>query len=298
MSINLRQIAKISAVTATALCAATIAAPSQADAFELKWLGLMQLQGEGNGTGGSVFDYRGIAIKDSGDTITVAINGNMDLFGQEWGNGRNKKVINHGDLFFNFTGKSFKEASDAGELMAINFAQFGSETGAGSTGVYSGVTAKNTTTQNYGWNNLNSWKNAVKQNGQNNNSYGDLTSDSSYFAGQHSGSNKILNAINTGTKVGNIMMMNNDQLSSAGLDFGNFGVDGTKTLGFSFQKTAGFTAGSYIANLFMECGNDGVAIASTLRPNADKKVPEPTLMLGLAGVSGLAMMRRRQQKKA
>ncbi|MBE9033534.1 PEP-CTERM sorting domain-containing protein, partial [filamentous cyanobacterium LEGE 11480] len=106
----------------------------------------------------------------------------------------------------------------------------------------------------------------------------------------------ILNAIDSGTKVGNISMLWNRDLREQGLDFGHFGADGSKTFGFTFEKTDDFKIGSYVANLFMECGNDGVAIAGALK-HGDKKVPEPAMMLGLAGVSGLGLMRRRRQRK-
>jgi hypothetical protein len=282
MSLNLRQFAQISAVAAVAVTAAVVAAPGQASAADWAYT----KAGVGNGTGGAIYDYQGLAIKETTDSITVAINSGMDLNGSLYSG----EVINHGDLFFNFTGKSFKAASDAGELMAVNFARLGSQTGAASTGVYANVHAKNVTTQNYGWNNLNDWKSAVRGN----NSYGDLTSDSSYFAGQQTGSKAILNSIGTGTKVGNIMMLSNSQLSAAGLNFGSVGAKGAKTLGFTFQKTPGFKLGSFVANMFMECGNDGIAIKS----NFKRKVPEPTFMTGMAVVTGLGLLRRRRARRA
>jgi hypothetical protein len=286
MSLNICKIAQISVAAAAVAGVAIAATPNQANAFTLNGWDYTKA-GFGNGTGGSVFDYKGMAIKESADAITIAINSGMDLNGQTWNGGSGTRIINHGDLFFNFTGKSFKEASDAGELMAVNFARLGSESGATSTGVYANVKAKNTTIHNYGWHNTNAWKNAVRGN----NSYGDLTSDDRYFAGQQTGNNAILNAIGTGTKVGDITMMTQAELTSAGLNFGNFGINGTKTLGFTFKKTPGFKLGNFVSNLFMECGNDGVAIRSSLT----KKVPEPMFLTGIAVVGGLGLMRRRRR---
>jgi hypothetical protein len=282
MALNLRQFAQISAVAAVAVTVAVVAAPGQAQAADWDYT----KAGVGNGTGGAIYDYQGMAIKETTDSITVAINSGMDLNGSLYSG----EVINHGDLFFNFTGKSFKEASDAGQLMAVNFARIGSQTGAASTGVYANVSAKNVTTQNYGWNNTNDWKRAVRGN----NSYGDMTSDDTYFAGQQTGNNAILNSIKTGTKVSNIMMLSNSQLSAAGLNFGSIGANGAKTLGFTFQKTAGFKLGSFVANMFMECGNDGIAIKS----NFKRKVPEPAFMTGIAVVTGLGLLRRRRARRA
>ncbi len=285
MSLNLRQIAQISAVATVALTA-VVAAPTQANAADWDYA----IGGVGNGTGGSVFDYRGLAVKESADSITIAISSGMDLNGQSWNGSHGTEIINHGDLFFNFTGKSFKEASDTNQLMAVNFARLGTQSGAASTGVYANVSAKSVATYNYGWNNTTDWSNAVRGN----NSYGDLNSGSSYFAGQQTGSNKILNSIGTGTKVGNIMMLSNSQLSTAGLNFGANGATGTKTIGFTFQKTAGFKLGSFVANLFMECGNDGAAITSKFK----RKVPEPAFMTGMAAVAGLGLLRRRRARRA
>jgi hypothetical protein len=284
MSLNLRQFAQISAVAAVALTA-VVSAPTQAQAADWDYA----TAGKNNGTGGKVFDYEGLAVKETNDSITIAINSGMDLNGQSWNGSHGTEIINHGDLFFNFTGKSFKEASDSNQLMAVNFARLGSQTGAASTGVYANVSAKSVATYNYGWNNTTDWQNYV---GVNNNSYGDLKANSSYFAGQQTGSNKILNSINTGNKVGDIMMMSSAQLSAAGLNFAANGATGTKTLGFTFKKTPGFKLGSFVANLFMECGNDGAAITSKLK----RKVPEPAFMTGMAAVAGLGLLRRRRRQ--
>jgi hypothetical protein len=284
MALQFRQMAQFAAVAVVAT-AAIVAAPGQAKADTLFDGWAYTKAGVGNGTGGAVYDYQGLAIKETGDSITVAINSGMDLNGSLWSN----EIINHGDLFFNFTGKSFKAASDAGELMAVNFARLGSQTGAAETGVYANVTAKNVTTQNYGWNNTNGWKAAVRGN----NSYGDMTSDDAYFAGQQTGRKAILNSIGTGTRVGGIMNLSAAQLSAAGLNFGHVGAAGSQTLGFSFKKTPGFKLGSFVANLFMECGNDGVAIKS----NLTQKTPEPAFMTGMAIVGGLGLLRRRQRRQ-
>jgi hypothetical protein len=267
----------------------------------------------GNGTGGSVFDYKGIALKETEDTLFVALNTNMTLNGANWTSGGRTETINYGDLFFNFSGKSFKEASDAGLLTAVHFATAGSDSGVSQVGLYNNVTAKSVAKKNFGWNNVTDWGNYVSSTRNPENaagkvltSYGDLKSTDAYFAGQQSGNGAtvngvaqgaILNSIATGTKVGDIMMMNNSQLTASGLNFGKFGAaaNGTQTLGFSFKKTKDFKVGSsFIANLFAECGNDGLAIKSMI---TKRKVPEPATLGSLALVGGLAMLRRRRQAK-
>jgi PEP-CTERM motif len=285
--LNVLKLAKVSALVAITAGVTVVVNPSQAQAGPWDYA----VGGQNNGTGGSVFDYRGIAIKEEGNDIIIALNTNMTLNGSLWRN----EVINYGDLFLNFSGKSFKEASDAGELFGVHFATVGSQSGVQDVGLYKNVKAKNTTRQNYGWHNTTSWSNAVKGN----NSYGDLTSSDSYFAGQQTGQKAILNAIDTGTKIGGLMMMSSGDLAAAGLNFasatGSKGeqAEGTVTLGFKITKTADFKAGNFIANLFAECGNDGLAIKSVL---AQGKVPEPATMAGMALVGGLGLLRRKRRQ--
>lgn len=284
-------LAQITGLTAATLCVTLAANPSQANAYSLNGWDYA-IGGSNNGSGGSVFDYKGIAIKESGDSIFVALNTNMTLQGSLY---NNKEVINYGDLFFNFTGKSFKAASDAGQLVGIHFATNGSQSGVSQVGVYSNVKAKSITAQNYGYSNLTQWSDWTKttNKGAYNDSFGDLNARDSYFAGQQSGSGTILNAIKSGQKVSDIFMMSSSQLKAEGLNFSQFGANGSQTLGFSFKRTADFKVGSFVANLFAECGNDGLAIRSNLH-----KVPEPTTMAGIAAVAGLGLLGRRRRQAA
>jgi hypothetical protein len=294
MSFKISKLAKVSAAVAVASCAVIAASPNQAQAQVSPWD--YAVGGTNNGSGGATYDYRGIAVKEDGDNIIVAINGGMGTDGSNW-NGEN---INHGDLFFNFTGKSFKQASDAGQLVAVKFATLGTQSGVSQAGVYKNVTAKNVTLQNYGWNNATQWSNWTKSTngGQFNDSYGDMNARDSYFAGMQSGTGTLLNSINTGTKVGDIMMMSSQQLAAKGLNFaGVTGANGTKadaavTLGFSFKRTADFKVGNFVANLWAECGNDGLGMKGRFH-----KVPEPATMLGIAAVAGAGIAVRRRRAK-
>jgi hypothetical protein len=287
MSLNILKLAKVSAVVAVAAGIAVVANPSQAQATPWDY----SVAGTNNGTGGSDYDYRGIAIKESGNEIFIAINTGMGLQGSQWSN----ETINHGDLFLNFSGKNFKEASDAGQLFGVKFATAGSQSGVSEVGLYKNVKAKSVTAQNYGWGNTTAWSNAVRGN----NSYGDMRSNNAYF-GDQTGSGKILNSIDTGTKVGGLLMMSAQELAAKGLNFTpQRGANGelanaAVTLGFRFTKTADFNAGNFIANMFAECGNDGLAIKSNL--SRGYKVPEPTAMAGMAVVGGMSLLRRLRRR--
>jgi hypothetical protein len=279
------------AAIATAALTLTMATGQQAKAaFTLGNDGWNYAVGSFNsGTGGSIYELYSIAYKDAGDKMMVAINANMNY------NQSSSNQITYGDLFFNFSNKSFAEASSAGNLYGVRFATKDSESGAAQTGVYSGVSAKAVGNVNSGWKNLTDYSNYVKSN----NSYGDLNSKSSYFKGMDTGSYTIQNSISKGTFEGGLTMLAADLLKSSGLDFSVAGARinpgqaiGANTFGFSFAKPKDFS-GNFMANLFLECGNDGLAISG----NASA-VPEPTTMAGIALAGGaMTMLRRRRAKQ-
>lgn len=245
-----------------------------------------------SGTGGSIYELYSIAYKDAGNSMMVAINANMN-YNQSATYGSSK--ITYGDLFFNFSGKNFAEASSANQLFGVRFATKDTESGAAQVGVYSGVTAKSVTSTNSGWNNLTDYSNYVKAN----NSYGDLNSKSDYFKGMDTGSSKIQNAIGKGSFSGGLTMLAADLLKSSGLDFLGASAKvnpgqaiGVNTFGFSFEKPKDFS-GNFMANLFLECGNDGLAMSG----NASA-VPEPATMAGIAlAGGGMTLLRRRRANK-
>ncbi|MEH2202827.1 MAG: XDD3 family exosortase-dependent surface protein [Nostoc sp.] len=254
-----------------------------------------------DGSGGSVFDIKGMAVKDSGDKIYVALTGGMPLSGttdsNDYWNPGHSVHIGWSDLFFNFSGKDFQTASQSGQLFGVRFADYNNSL---ATGVYQGVQAKSTTIQHGGYSNLKwyydwGW-------GQNNTQGTDLATTQdvyNYYYGSNVAQNPtwdntpILNAIGSGTKVGNISMLNDQQLNSAGLNFGNFSANGQYTIGFSFDKAL-MGQGNYVSNIFLECGNDGVALKGDL-----KSVPESagTIGLLLTGLSFIASQLPQLRKK-
>lgn len=111
---------------------------------------------------------------------------------------------------------------------------------------------------------------------------GDLAQTEPYF--KRDGNWTVLNSIKSGTYEGAVNILNN--LSGLGLDFGHFGAIGDYTFGFSFDKSL-MPVGEFVAHLFAECANDGIAIRRSLnemvlvsRPTTD--VPEPASTAGLA----------------
>ena len=236
-----------------------------------------------DGSGGQSYNIRGMALKEEGSRIFVALAGGTPLGGVNNGSAADGN-IGWGDLFFNFSDTNFQAAQ--GDVFGIRFAS-ANDSGVAETGVYAGVTAKSVTSENHGYNSLKQYYNA----GYNKtNTLGtDLpTKAAAYSYLDPTSVAPILTVINSGTKIGDIL----DSSALTGLDFGHFGAVGTHTFGFSFDRSdLPAEGGNFIAHLFLECGNDGIALAGTLT-----EVPEPTGILGLAmvGMLGSASWLRRK----
>lgn len=236
--------------------------------------------------GGNEFEFYGIAVKETSDTAFIAINSNLSLAGAPRSNAA-RGSISYGDLFFNFSGQNFSNASAAASLFAIRFAE--SNDSPVATGVYSNVTAKSVTEANSGFSNIEKYNTHVKSRGGTP-SMGDLAATDPYF--QQTGEKTVFNSIGSGRKVGEISALTSATLSAMGLDFSQFNAVGSQTIGFSFNKSA-MPSGSYIANLFAECANDAIAIKSSFQTASAEAVPEPSTIIGtLAGLSILAAKRK------
>lgn len=280
MTFNLQRIGQYAGAIVMATGTGWLVAQLPASAFSLNgWDYALGEYNNGvtlNQVGGGVFEIYGIAIKDTGSQMTIAVNANLPLTGQQG--------ITYGDLFFNFTGQSFKAASDAAQLFGVRFVGAESDSGAPTIGLYSNVMAKNVSATNSGFVNLQAYSLLV----QGNDRWGDMNVRDPYFAGQDIGNWTVLNAIGTGTKISEIDLLTAAALTPEGLDFAQFpGVAGSQTIGVRFDKPSQFGIGRYVASLMAECANDGIVIQS-------ESVPEPTTMAGLGSASvGLALLRRR-----
>ncbi|HEY9617193.1 MAG TPA: PEP-CTERM sorting domain-containing protein [Microcoleaceae cyanobacterium] len=237
----------------------------------------------GDGSGGSVFDIRGMAMRVVGDELQVALNSNMAITGTSYA-GAADGNIGWGDLFFNFTGKSFNEAQ--GSLFGVRFA--GTNDSPVAVGVYANARATSVTSSNSGYSSLNQYYNAGfdRTNTMGSQGLATKTEVLNYFGG----SGPINNMISSGNRIGDVTLLSASLLS--GLNFGSNA--GSQTFGFSINRNL-LPSGSFLSNVFLECGNDGVAMAS-------EAVPEPTTMVGaafgLAGLAGAKRMRRRKEAAA
>jgi hypothetical protein len=299
---------KFASKIATILGAAAIcAAPGLTQAAEAAGLGGWNYQYDlvGDGSGGSQYDIRGMAMFRDANRVYVALTGGTPITGVAENNVTNG-TIGWGDMFFNFSGKSFSEAEASGSLMGVRFAQ--TNDSQVSLGVYSGVRTQSVTLQNDGYGSLDQYydygwgKNGhcdydidgktCKKEGnidKKNNSQGSALSSQAQVT-NYFGGGSIQTSIASGNLLGGINVLSSTQLSTLGLNFGN--KAGSQTFGFSFDANL-LPRSEFMANVFLECGNDGMAFAAS-------GAPEPTTMAGVAmGMAGIAgFKRRRKQQQA
>ena len=244
-----------------------------------------------DGSGGSTYEIKGLAIKETSEDIYVSISANLPLagVGNAYATDRN---IGWGDLFFDFGGSTFNQAN--GSLFAVNFAT-GTDSGASQTGVYSNVTAKSVGLNNQGYGTLQNYYGAGWER---ENTFGTdfATKESiySYYAGNTTGADTTLNnVIGSGTRLGDISFLNHKQAAAEGLNFDNFGAVGQEQITFKFNRAL-LPTEAYIANLLLECGNDGVALSGSLTDRSAQEVPEPGAIASLV-LFGLLGTRLRRQ---
>jgi hypothetical protein len=267
-----------------------------------QWNYSMDSSTDGHQIGGvvgseSAFEFYGMAMMEKDGQIYIGMNSNLSLDGANSSHA-NDGVISYGDLFFNFTGDGLDDA--AGNLFAINFANR-TNSGVSEAGVYRDVTGKNVAGQNSGFQHLNHHANtvnglSVNQNGGDGANMADLASNDAYWQSGINQNYKAVTSIASGQKVGGINMRESTALASLGLDFASYGGAGSETFGFSFDRSL-LPSGDFIAHIFAECVNDGMAMAGNLA-SADvdpESVPEPASILGLLAVGGVMLNRKRER---
>ncbi|PPT07554.1 hypothetical protein CKA32_005267 [Geitlerinema sp. FC II] len=245
----------------------------------------------------SNFEFYGLALTEVNDRVYVGINSNLSLAGAS-SNHANDGHIGYGDLFFNFSGDNAQQTQADSNFFAVRFTGY-SDSGAPELGVYTNVTGRNVAKANSGFKHLKHHRNSVGNKGGSA-SLGDLNQygeADAYFGNGYDNNYKLPNSIASGTKVGDIAMLDSTALGAAGLDFGHFGASGDYTFGFSFDRSL-LPDGDFMAHLFAECINDGMVMAGNFAPVEEpptESVPEPTSALALLVVGGLGLLKRREQ---
>lgn len=235
-----------------------------------------------DGTGGNgAFEIHGIAVHQQGDQITVGINANTGAGG--WFDTPSSRLVDGhigwGDLILNFSGVKY----------GLRFATQ-SNSGVSELGLYTDIATKDLTVENDGWESLKAHNNGSG----NHDSLGEFkSSEMDYYTKKRNA--PVVMA--SGTKVANdnFSALTSADLGALGLDFsGAFGVAnnllGSQTFGFTFNRTSEML-GDFVASLFFECINDGIAIKGNLAENPEvvqTEVPEPTSIVSLTLI-GLAL---------
>ncbi|MGB3468259.1 MAG: XDD3 family exosortase-dependent surface protein [Cyclobacteriaceae bacterium] len=273
--------------------------------------------GKLNGVGrSSAFEMFGMAFKEVEDELFIGINSNLGLEGQYRSNVSDDQNIGWGDMFFNFTSGNLQEASAQEQLFGIRFAGT-NDSGVSETGVYSNVKGMNVTSTNKGWSKFNQYKNWVNntakdkltdENGTVINvgekgevGFGDLTvEEASQYFNPENENRKTLNSIQSGTKIGDITMLTNQELETLA-----FATDNdpeytqAKTFGFKFNRNL-LPDGDALISLLAECINDGMAMKIHFEKNGSgispEDVPEPSSIVSL-GLISLALAGIRKKSK-
>jgi hypothetical protein len=235
----------------------------------------------------SAFEFYGVAYRQVGERLDFAFNSNLDWDQAFPSPGARNNNIAYGDFFLNFQGTTFAAANATSSLYAIHFDRDNDTQIAGqppALGLYRNVQAEGLTTVNNGFATLNAYEQKIRELGGSPN-YADLPAGTDYLTFNAG----ALTHMKSGELVSPIAIQTN--FAGTGLDFGHFSATGSKTFGFSLDSRL-LPVGSFMANVFAECSNDGIAIAGqVVEP---KEAPEPTGWLAMVvGAIGLGAGRRR-----
>lgn len=227
----------------------------------------------------SAFEFYGVAYRQVGERVEFAFNSNLNWDQAFPSIGARNNNIAYGDFFLNFQGNNFDGANATSSLYAVHFDADNDTQLAGVTprlGLYRNVQAEGLTTVNNGFTTLNSYEQTIRQLGGAPN-YGDLPASTDYLT-LNAGAYTHLKA---GDFVSPIAIQTT--FTGTGLDFGHFGAAGAHTFGFSLDSRT-LPIGPFIANLFAECSNDGIAIAGRIVEPKEADEPIGLWALGLAAI--------------
>ncbi len=252
------------------------------------------IDAQNDGSGGSVYDIKGLAFRETDDHVYFSISGNTPLTGTSYSRAADGN-IGWGDLMLNFSGNSFAEAEQNGDLFGIRFSET-NDSGVTQLGLYSDITTTSVAGDNSGYTNLNKYYTTGSGKFNVDDTMGDLSTQSEVFEYLTGDANSTTvntnNVIASGNYVGAIEMVSDQDAADQGLDFSNFNAAGNEQITFRLDRGL-LPSASFIANVFLECANDGVALHGE---TAD--VPEPSAMGGLVLLGMIAGGRRLRKRRA
>ena len=256
-------------------------------------------------------NYRGLALTETDDQYIFAVSSDIDY-------NENKNGITHGDLFLNFSGQNFNLANGTDQLFAVRFSSENATQQA--LGLYSNVVATNTNITR--WEGLRHYYDSY---GASNLTYGsdiDTREDAyNYFYSLNFNTatrqnTPFFNGIQSGTRLGDVSMLDLADLENLGLDItyedfngasfsrsgfvpNIFGIGFDKSL---FEGLLPSGTAELMAHLTLTEG-DGVALQGEVNvpeivTQVDMEtVPEPSTLLGL-GAMGLALLQCKRRRSS
>ncbi|NEQ50367.1 MAG: PEP-CTERM sorting domain-containing protein [Leptolyngbya sp. SIO3F4] len=271
---------QLAVFTGSIVCSFVVACAANAGTFHQGWT--YSIDSLDDGSGGTAYEIEGLAVKETADYVYISVAGGAALTGIETDAAVDGN-IGWGDLLLNFTGTDLNDAN--GDLWGVRFAAT-NDSGVSDVGLFRDVTANSVAQINNGYGSLGEY---YRSGYGRDNTLGDIATEASAFDYIDS-QTPVLSSIDSGTWVGTIDFLSDQDAAMVGLDFTHFNIGINQTHTFRFDRAL-MPDGDFIASLFLECVNDGVALLSSLtvglgEPSQD--VPEPSIILGVIGLGVLA----------
>ncbi len=257
------------------------------------------IDSQNDGSGGAIYEDRGLAYSQQGSNLLIAISSGMKLGGNIEAGSLNGTVA-HGDMFLNFSGHNLDAASKFNDPKVFGIRYDAANDSLGNTaarpnttlGVYGGLSVTSMARQNLGYSSLQQYIDHGF--GRTAAAMGDLQSSNVDVKG-YLGSGLMMTSITSGNRLGDITLLDSASLAGRGLNFAHFGADpaGNYIYGFSFNTSLlRSTTGGFTLHEFEECTNDGVALngsISGLIISQAVPAPEPSTLAsaGLAVLVGI-----------
>ncbi len=241
-----------------------------------------------DGSGGSAYEITGLAIKETTDSVIFSVAGGAALTGIP-ADGPPDDNIGWADLMLNFSDNNYSTAADDGTLLGIRFAET-NDSGVDQVGLYQVDSAIAVYADNNGYGSLKQYYDAGFGRLD---TMGDIATEQAAF--EYFGeTTPIQSSIGSGTYLGGLTFLTDQEAADEGLNFANFDAAAPETHTFKVERSQ-LPTGNFLASVFLECINDGIALASN-RSTHHQDVPEPSAVGGMVLVGLLAARRLGRRK--
>jgi len=275
-----------SVVASAILLSGGLAQMAQAGTFYNGWN--YSIDAFDDGSGGSPYEIKGLAVKETTDSIVFSVTGGADLLGV-FTQGPTDGNIGWGDMMIKFSDEDYNTAADNGDLFGIRFAGT-NDSGVGSVGLYQVDETLAVYADNNGYDSLRAYYDAGFERP---NTMGDIATAQDAFD-TFGETTPIGSNIGGGTYLGDITFLTVEEAAEEGLDFDYFAATSPETHTFKVDRAL-LPSADYLISVFLECINDGIALRSNRAEANYADVPEPTAVGGLVLTGLLALTGRRRR---